>query len=300
MSNNNEFHVRGFNILPLVTKNLLIINGLFFLATYALGRMNIDLIDILGLHFISAQKFHLYQFVTYMFMHGSFSHIFFNMFALWMFGSALENFWGAKRFLFYYFVTGVGAAVIHYLVVYIQISPDLQLLNTCIQDPTFANVSNLVSNHRFHLDAYSGEIWTQFQAFQQDFQWLGAGVNIADAQESISSFLIEYREHYLNLPNVVGASGAVFGLLLAFGMTFPNAVIYIYFLFPMKAKWFVIFYGVLELFSGVMGSNNGIAHFAHLGGMIFGIFLILYWRYKNKQRINRIRQQYFVSDLLKI
>jgi len=243
MSNNNAFHVRGFSILPLVTKNLLIINGLFFLATYALGGMEIDLVDILGLHFISAQKFHVYQFVTYMFMHGDFTHIFFNMFALWMFGSALENFWGAKRFLLYYFVTGIGAGIVQ------EITWVIQLWDV-LQSPL--ELINFV---------------------QHD--------------------LIIPKTDYLNRFVTVGASGAVFGLLLAFGMIFPNAVIYIYFLFPMKAKWFVVLYGVIELFSGIVGSSNGIAHFAHLGGMIFGIFLILYWRHKNKQRIKKIQQQYF-------
>ncbi|MCL2512035.1 MAG: rhomboid family intramembrane serine protease, partial [Bacteroidales bacterium] len=104
------------------------------------------------------------------------------------------------------------------------------------------------------------------------------------------------KADYLDKFVTVGASGAVFGLLLAFGMIFPNAMIYIYFLFPMKAKWFVILYGVIELFSGVLGSSNGIAHFAHLGGMIFGIFLILFWRYKEKQRIKKLRQQYFYQN----
>jgi membrane associated rhomboid family serine protease len=243
-TNYNEFRVGGFRILPPVIKNLLIINGLFFLATYAL-RNTIDLTDILGLHFFTAQKFHFYQFVTYMFMHGSPSHIFFNMFALWMFGSALENFWGSKRFLVYYFVTGIGAGIVQELTWTIQLwdilQPHIEIINL--------GGDNLMS-----------------------------------------------KADFLDRLVTVGASGSVFGLLLAFGMMFPNALIYVYFLFPIKAKWFVIFYGVLELFSGVVGTNDGIAHFAHLGGMIFGIFLILYWRNNAKRKIKRMQQQYYFQN----
>ena len=247
MTNNNEFRVGGFNILPLVVKNLLIINGLFFLATLAFDKINlVDLTDLLGLHFITASKFHLYQFVTYMFMHGSFSHIFFNMFALWMFGSAIENHWGAKRFLLYYFVTGIGAGIIQEISWAIELRDVLQLQGEMI---------NLI------------------------------GEGLIPQAELLNRFV------------TVGASGAVYGLLLAFGMMFPNAMIYIYFLFPMKAKWFVVLYGVIELFSGIVGSSSGIAHFAHLGGMIFGFFLILYWKNnakrKAQQRAQQMQQYYF-------
>ena len=241
MSNYNEFRVGGFRILPPVVKNLLIINGLFFLATYAL-RNTIDLNDILGLHFITAQKFHFYQFVSYLFMHGNLTHIIFNMFALWMFGSALENFWGSKRFLVYYFATGIGAGIIQQL-------------------------------------SWTVELWNVLQPHIEMIN-LGGEKLILKAD-------------FLNRLVTIGASGAVYGLLLAFGMLFPNALIYIYFLFPVKAKWFVIFYGILELFNGVVGTNDGIAHFAHLGGMIFGIFLILYWRSKAKRKIKQMQQQYY-------
>ena len=143
----------------------------------------------------------------------------------------------------------------------------------------------LNTNHKFQLNQNSGDIWIQFQEFSRY-------VNSAKATESLQpciDFIQNYREYFLNLPSVVGASGAVYGLLLAFGMLFPNSLIYIYFLFPLKAKWLVIIYGGLELYSGISGSNDGIAHFAHLGGMIFGIFLILYWRKSDK---NRFFQQY--------
>lgn len=210
--------------MPPVVKNLLILNVLFFLADISLQTRGIDLTQWLGLHYITAQDFYPWQFITYMFMHGNFSHLFFNMFALWMFGYALENHWGSKRFLVYYLITGVGAALIQTGVLALEIRGMTQSL------PPFA------------------------------------------------------AQHYINQIVTVGASGAVYGILLAFGMCFPNVPIFLYFFFPIKAKWFVIIYGVIELFAGIGGTADGVAHFAHLGGMIFGLLLILYWR-KHGSRI---------------
>ena len=210
--------------MPPVVKNLLILNVLFFLADISLQTRGIDLTQWLGLHYITAQDFYPWQFITYMFMHGNFSHLFFNMFALWMFGYALENHWGSKRFLVYYLITGVGAALIQTGVLALEIRGMTQGL------PPFA------------------------------------------------------AQHYINQIVTVGASGAIYGILLAFGMCFPNVPIFLYFFFPIKAKWFVIIYGVIELFAGIGGTADGVAHFAHLGGMIFGLLLILYWR-KHGSRI---------------
>lgn len=210
--------------MPPVVKNLLILNVLFFLADISLQTRGFDLTQWLGLHYITAQDFYPWQFITYMFMHGNFSHLFFNMFALWMFGYALENYWGSKRFLVYYLITGVGAALIQTGVLALEIRGMTQGL------PPFA------------------------------------------------------AQHYINQIVTVGASGAVYGILLAFGMCFPNVPIFLYFFFPIKAKWFVIIYGVIELFAGIGGTADGVAHFAHLGGMIFGLLLILYWR-KHGSRI---------------
>ena len=264
MANNNEFRVGGFKILPPVIKNLLIINGLFFLATYAFATDmlgNINLNDIFGLHYITASKFHLYQFVTYMFMHGSIAHIFFNMFALWMFGSAIENVWGMKRFLLYYFVTGIGAAVIQEIVCAIQLYDLVSQMNPAM--------IALVKEEGFGL--------------------LQQGKNYIDP-------LMGTYNSVLN-STTVGASGSVYGLLLAFGMMFPNSLVYIYFLIPMKAKWFVIIFGALELFSGIASSigtqTSEIAHFAHLGGMIFGFFLILHWKKQSKRKAKQMQQQYY-------
>lgn len=215
---------------PAVTKNLLAINVLMFIATIVLRRQDIDLNNLLGLHLFIAQDFKPYQLVTYMFMHGGVMHLFFNMFALFMFGRVLETVWGPRRFLTYYMLTGVGAGILQQIVQYIYFETSLSM--------------------------YSG-------------------VTIAP------NVVISMAE-YLNLWNTVGASGAVYGVLLAFAMMFPNEQLFIMpFPFPIKAKYFVIMYGVIELISGLSPrAGDNVAHFAHLGGMLFGLILILYWRKK--------------------
>jgi len=217
--------------MPTVTKNLIIINALLFLGTIVAERYGIDLNEFLGLHFFLADKFNPAQLFTYMFMHGGFSHLFFNMFAVWMFGRVLEQVWGPKRFLFYYILCGVGAGVVQEIVQFVQYETVLA---------AYENVN------------LGGRI-----------------IPMAD---------------YLNLMVTVGASGAVYAILLAFGMLFPNQQLFIIpFPFPIKAKYFVIGYAVLELYMGFSNNpNDNVAHFAHLGGMIFGFFLIMYWRKKSK------------------
>jgi membrane associated rhomboid family serine protease len=275
----------GFRVLPPVVKNLLILNGLFFLATIAFeNAWGISLVDIFGLRYFAAEKFAPYQFITYMFMHGGFAHILFNMFALWMFGNTLENLWGPKKFLIYYIVTGIGAALVHYVTIYFMLQPDLALMNQFLSDPNVQSLNSLINNHRFQVNQFSGDIWLTFSSFQADVNQLSRNPdNYAALQRSIE-FVADYKTHFLNQPNVIGASGAVFGILLAFGMTFPNAIIYLYFAIPVKAKYFVIFYGLLELYLGFARTSSNIAHFAHLGGMIFGYFLIMYWRQKDKPK----------------
>lgn len=279
-----QFKPSGFQVLPPVVKNLLIINGLFFLATIALeNSFRIDLTRFLGLHFITAENFRPYQFVTYMFMHGGFTHILFNMFALWMFGNAIENVWGGKRFLTYYMVTGIGAGIIYTIWVYFQMKPDLQLINAFLDFRDIESLAAITSDHTFAINQYSGQIWIEFQEFQRNLRILNNNPFNQEALTAIVNFMADYKEYYLNRSVVVGASGAVFGILLAFGMMFPNSVIYLYFAFPIKAKYFVILYGAFELFEGVMNRpGNNIAHFAHLGGMIFGYFLIRYWKKKGE------------------
>nr|NQU93236.1 rhomboid family intramembrane serine protease [Bacteroidota bacterium] len=268
-------------MLPPVVKNLLIINGLMFLATVALqNAFGFDLADYLGLHYFAASKFSPYQFITYMFMHGGLSHVFFNMFALWMFGYVLENVWGGKRFLIYYLVTGIGAAVIHYIIFYFEFNPLVKALDGIIIDPSYGNLKALHNSLANSLSPYSGEIYLQFKEFSNNLFHLRLNPDNTAAIEAARGFVIDYKSYVLNRPNVIGASGAVFGILLAFGMLFPNTLLYIYFMFPIKAKWFVLFYGLVELYLGFTNSDSNVAHFAHLGGMIFGFFLIKYWKRK--------------------
>lgn len=278
----NQYKPAGFGSLPPVVKNLLILNILFFLGTYLIGMTNnIDLKDIFGLRYPLSQDFRPYQFITYMFMHGGLSHLFFNMFALWMFGKILENVWGGKRFLIFYLVCGIGAALTHYVVAWFEIHPVIQAMNGFLDNPSYQTLMDFVGNHKFHVSEYSGIVWDHFQVFQQQAGILQYDPSNHAALQASIDFVTEYKEYFLNLPNVIGASGAIFGLLLAFGMMFPNAEIYIYFLFPLKAKWFVAIYGAIELISGFVDSNGNVAHFAHLGGMIFGFLLIRYWKKQN-------------------
>lgn len=213
--------------IPVVTKNLLIINILVFIATYVLRGLNIDLNDILGLHFFLASDFRIWQFFTYMFMHGGFTHILMNMFMLWMFGMVVENVWGPKKFLFYYIVCGVGAGLCQELAQY---------------------------------GTYLVEGLAQYESVKIGTTVLPMNV-------------------YLNMMNTVGASGAIYGVLLAFGMLFPEERMFIIPIpIPIKAKWIVMGSIVVELFSAIGTSNDGVAHLAHLGGMLFGFILIRYWK----------------------
>ena len=210
MSNGTYQPTMQFSILPPVIKNLLILNGLIFLAqidssinlwlTYWFALWPLDMARIPG-----NPSFWPWQLVTYGFLHGGVQHLLLNMFALWMFGIQLENSWGSRRFSIFYFVCVIGAAMVQVIVTTMEPGPGLY--------PT------------------------------------------------------------------VGASGGVFGLLLAFGMMFPNQLIYVYFVLPVKAKWLVIGYGFFELWGGFTGGSL-IAHFAHLGGMLFGFLLIQFWRGK--------------------
>lgn len=215
------------NNIPSITKNLLIINVLAFFGTWVFEKQGLDLTATFGLHFFMAKDFSFYQLVTYLFMHGSFMHLFFNMFAVWMFGTVMERVWGPKRFLIYYLVCGIGAGIIQEGVQYIN----------------YANEN---------LAAY-------------DFVMTSSGRITTEA--------------YLNLWTTVGASGAVYAILLAFGMTFPNERMFIIpFPFPIKAKWLIGGYIVIEVWSALNTPGDGIAHMAHLGGMLFGFLLIRYWR----------------------
>lgn len=269
----NQYRPSGFLGLTPVVKNLLIINGLFFLATisvYKFTRGQTDLNDILGLYFPASDKFSTWQFVSYMFMHGNFGHLFFNMFALWMFGNVLEQVWGAKRFLIYYMITGIGAGLIHLLVMWYSYYEMNSAMDIFHANPGPAAFESLISN--------------SFKGIYNP-EWLAQISSAWSAHPDNGAFLLQANAAIQNLVQAklsiptVGASGAVFGLLLAFGMLFPNSLIYLYFAIPIKAKYFVILYGAIELYFGFANSaTDNVAHFAHLGGMIFGFFLIKYWK----------------------
>ncbi len=220
---------------PPITKNLLIINVLCFLAQQVFEmRYGIYLSDYLGLHFFKADGFGIWQPVTYLFLHGDFIHLFSNMFSLWMFGRIIEQVLGQKRFLIYYFVCGVGAA-------------------------------------------FCQEVWQLIEYAQlglHHYESVNTGMGIIPMAEFLNS----------NAWTTIGASGACYGVLLAFGFTFPNERIMLLLPpIPMKAKYFVVGYAAFELYAAFTSSGN-IAHFAHLGGMLFGFLLLLKWRRDNRRR----------------
>lgn len=234
MNFNNQYRPSGFGYLPVVTKNIIIINVIMYIATLLLQARGINLYDYFGLHYHLASTFKPHQFITYIFMHGSFQHIFFNMFGVYIFGQALEQVWGPKRYLIFYILTGLGAALVQYVVMHMEISDMLVKFNAAIDTSAYA----------------------------------------AEKAE-----LISQKFDYLNDHVIVGASGSLFGLLGGFGMLFPNRYLYLYFLFPVKAKWFVTFYGLAEIFSGLQNNPmDNVAHFAHIGGLAVGVILVLFWR----------------------
>jgi len=215
-----------FNRIPPVVKNLIIINAIMFAATYIIGSNY--MYEKLALFFFESPLFKPYQLITHMFMHGDIWHILFNMYSLFIFGCVLEHVWGGKKFLLFYLVTGIGAALIH-----------------------------------------SGVMYLEAISLQNALEAGNIAANIKLAQ--------------LYTTPTVGASGAIYGLLLAYGMLFPNNVLQL--IFPpvaLKAKYFVLIFGALELLLGITNSGGSIAHFAHLGGMIFGYFLIMYWKKQNR------------------
>lgn len=230
-----EFRPQGFQVLPLVIKNLLIINALVFLAQYVFKHSpTFSIENYFALHDVRSVFFRPHQLVSYMFLHGGIDHILFNMFALWMFGSTLENYWGPKRFLIFYLACGIGAGLLHLGVLYYENIPNVRIFE---------------------------------------------GMSI----EQQKAFL--YSKNYPVNVATLGASGSVFGCLAAFGYLFPNSLIYLYFFIPIKAKWFVIMYGAMELFLGIQNSaGDNVAHWAHLGGALIGFLLVFYWNKTSRRK----------------
>jgi membrane associated rhomboid family serine protease len=270
----DQYSPTGFRLLPPVVKNLLIINLLCFVATLSLeSTFRINLSEIFGLHFYKSELFRSYQFVTYMFFHADFQHILYNMFALWMFGYLLENVWGPKRFLTYYMITGIGAGLVQTAVSFWHISGYEAAAEAYAAAPSpdafVAFVNSCPPRSQELLDKMN-QLLSQWQLAVYDSHY----------QRQSVVYAYDLIRQQMDIATI-GASGAVYGILLAFGMMFPNMLVFIYFLFPIKAKWLVIGYGAIELFMGISSNiNDNVAHFAHLGGMIFGFFLIIYWRKK--------------------
>lgn len=259
--------------IPPVTKNLIIINAIMLFATYLLEPKGLSLTRYLGLHYPQSEYFHFYQFITHMFMHGGITHLFFNMFALWMFGRVLESVWGPKRFLIFYFVTGLGAAALHTFVNYLEISPIAHAVTAFSNTPSADLFSSFVNKNQSAIKDMGFNLPGII-----DFAtaWLDNPTSTSYEGESVA-FMQQFLSTKMNIPTV-GASGAVYGVLLGFGMLFPNTQLMLLFPpIPIKAKWMVIAYGALELILGLSMSGSNIAHFAHLGGMIFGFFMIKYW-----------------------
>jgi len=274
--NYQQYSPAGFSLLPPVVKNLLIINGLCYLATISLeSAFSIDLVGLMGLHYFGSDLFRPYQFATYMFFHADFPHILYNMFALWMFGYLLENVWGPKRFLSYYIITGIGAGIIQMAVTWWDLSSIQHAAATYGSNPSLDGFIAFVKNYYPRYYEVEGTVKIFIN------EW-----SLNHSIPAYASQSVEYVNQLIKLQMdvpTIGASGAVYGILLAFGMMFPNMLVYIYFLFPIKAKWIVLLYGGIEIFSGISNNpSDNVAHFAHLGGMLFGLIMILYWKKKAK------------------
>ena len=277
-----QFRPSGFQVLPPVVKNLLIINGLVFFLQQILEQRGIKLEDTLGLHYWRSPDFKLWQPFTHMFLHGNFMHLFSNMFALWMFGSTLENMWGDRRFLIYYLVCGLGAALLHNATLGLQFMPLEDAFRAYQQNPTLDHYLRFIRDQDL-------ESYLNLEGYRP-FVEIGRAWSMnpgSTAFVSDTNFLIaQYIGAVTSVPTV-GASGAVFGLLFAFGYLFPNLLLYFYFFFPIKAKYFIALYAAFELYAGFRNApGDNIAHFAHLGGMIVGFILLRAWgmRYNNARR----------------
>ena len=235
--------------IPTVTKNLLIINVLAYLVGMVFGIHSGGFNDLFGLHFFLAPDFGVYQLVTYMFMHASLSHLFFNMFALWMFGCIVERTWGARKFLFYYMACGIGAGLLQEMAQFVQF-------------------------------------------------YMLAAENIHGFSVSQIMTVAKASAVGINLWTTVGASGAIYDILLAFGMLYPEERMFIFPLpVPIKAKFFVVGYAAIELFMAFSTSGDGVAHLAHLGGMLFGFLLIRYWRRHPGRGYNRVGGRQFFDSM---
>lgn len=267
----SNFELKRFTMffrIPPVVKNIIIINILMLLGAWALESVyGTDLNNILGLYYFKSTHFQPYQYITYMFMHGGFMHLFFNMYALFIFGAALENFWGSKRFLIFYFVTGIGAALVQTLVNHLEFSVMVNDAHAFMNTPS-------PQLFKAFIDEYVKT--PNREVFDFINKW---SMNAKDPEfiATATSMVSNHVQSVINIPTV-GASGAVFGILLGFGMLFPNTQLMLLIPpMPIKAKYFVMIYGAIELYFAISQPGSDIAHVAHLGGMLFGFFMIKLW-----------------------
>jgi membrane associated rhomboid family serine protease len=265
--------------LPPVVKNIIIINVVVFAATWLTS--DVMGTDFMWRHFalfsVKSPLFEPHQIITHIFMHANFAHIFFNMFGVFMFGRILEQLWGSRKMMIFYTVTGLGAALIHLTVNYFQMSQLMKMASEFNNTPGYTLFHEIVTKYGSRTGQYD-----QIMSFMQQWFYKPDDPSFITAGKN---YVAEIIYGNLNIPTV-GASGAVFGLLIAFAMMFPDVELMLIFLpIPIKAKYFVPFYALLELFFGVAGFRwDNVAHFAHLGGALFGFLLVKWWK-RNQFRI---------------
>ncbi|NSL89555.1 rhomboid family intramembrane serine protease [Chitinophaga solisilvae] len=272
----NEYRPGKFQFLPLVIKNLMIINGLVWLVQMTLlKKYGYDMNDLFALHYWGSELFRPHQFITHLFMHSTAGpmHLIFNMFTLWMFGATLENLWGPKRFLIFYIICGLGAALCYMGVLTYENMTLTKYANAFLHDPSYANFALL--DNKVGLSDESTSIDSLRAAFSSH-------PDNPEIIEICKLYVKEYMIRYRNIPTV-GASGAIYGILFGFGYLFPNTIILFSFLFPVKAKYFVGFLILMELWGGIQNApGDNVAHFAHLGGALFAYLLLKAWSKKNR------------------
>jgi membrane associated rhomboid family serine protease len=255
-------------------KVLLAVNILVFAAALFFNFR--AAVNELGLHYFRSDEFSWYQFLTSMFMHGGLFHIAINMFVLWMFGSPLESIWKTSKFIIYYFVSGLGASLLFLGFSAWQLNTLEQEVSAYAGSPTYQQYAEFFEEN---IDRSAGELYQQAEELRSEWQ---ANPEAGQYAQQSVQVVEEFLEKYIDRP-LVGASGAIYGILLAFGLIFPNVKVYIYFLIPMKSKYLVLLLGGLQLYLGLSGESAGVANIAHLGGMITGFILLMIWGYQKRE-----------------
>lgn len=281
-----QFSPGRFQVLPVIIKNLIIINAIVFLAQLTFDGMapqsdmaveNGFVTDTFALHQFYSPLFRPWQLFTHMFMHGSFMHLFFNMFGLWLFGSVLEDVWTPRRFLVFYLACGFGAALFHLGTLWWENHQLMADLEAFVQHPTLQAYQAYYSKYNLSSGGYDYAFFDRLLTV-----WQNDPTNLQFAEQAVA-FLQAHAAGSINTPTV-GASGAVFGCLAAFGYLFPNHYVYLYFLVPMRVKWFVLVYLGVELVLALRNSaGDNVARWAHLGGALVG-FLLVFFRNKTDRR----------------